>query len=156
MLSVGSWGQKVKCSGLKNGRGKDMHREHGGVLKEFGGEGRPGGRRAAREGRGLGNRVFFSRTGEMWVSVSQGLGPSRREEKLSFTDSGEAGSVCLGGASGGSADSNQIHFLPPSTMVIDVPNDGPGASQVPKVSFNSPMKELILLLVFELFEIYSN
>lgn len=52
VLSAGSWGQTVKCSGLKNGRGKDMRREHRGVLKEFGGEGRPGGRMAVREGRG--------------------------------------------------------------------------------------------------------
>lgn len=54
------------------------------LLKEFRGEGKPRDRMAAGEGRGLGNRAFFPRSGAMGVSVNQGLGPSGREEKLSF------------------------------------------------------------------------
>ena len=61
------------------------------------------------------------------------------------------------GPGAGRGHSSQIHFLPSSTMIIDIRNDGPGALQVPKVPFKSSVKEPILLSrVSELFEIYSN
>lgn len=98
---------------------------------------------AAQEGRGWGNRVFFSRTGKMWAKVRV---PVAEEKLIIHRDWG--GRKCVPGWGlgwGGSPNSNQIHFLPYSIMVTDVHNDGPGALQVPKVPFKSLWKSQFCL-----------
>lgn len=85
----------------------------------------------------------------MSASVSQGLGASSRGERLMVhRDPKEAGSACWGRLGVGSGHKSQINFLPRSTMIIDVHNDGPGALQVPRVPLKSSVKEPILLSSF--------
>ena len=85
----------------------------------------------------------------MSTSVSQGLGASSRGERLMVQrDPKEAGITCWGRLGVGSGHSSQINFLPRSTMIIDVHNDGPGALQGPRGPLKSSVKELILLSSF--------
>ena len=63
-LSGGYRGQEANCCRSRNGVGEVIYTERG-AFEKLRGEGKHGDTMAAPDRGGSGNRVFFSRTGEM-------------------------------------------------------------------------------------------